>query len=102
MTSTDNANTPISATNGNISCTGGGQRTHFPNVTTSWVNRSAPGCRDQTHVCPDRAIYLTLFFLSNCSNLLNIVYSDKNDFTDLASIQTVIIDNYGWYFDVEV
>ncbi|XP_076811235.1 uncharacterized protein LOC143455832 isoform X2 [Clavelina lepadiformis] len=36
------------------------------------------------------------------SNLLNIVYSDKNDFTDLASIQTVIIDNYGWYFDVEM
>uniref|UniRef100_H2Z756 VCBS repeat-containing protein n=1 Tax=Ciona savignyi TaxID=51511 RepID=H2Z756_CIOSA len=36
------------------------------------------------------------------SHLLTIVWSNNNDFTDASTIQTLVIDNYGWYFDVEM
>ncbi|XP_002127502.2 uncharacterized protein LOC100183211 [Ciona intestinalis] len=36
------------------------------------------------------------------SHLLTVVWSNTNDWTDVSSIQTLVIDNYGWYFDVEM
>jgi len=36
------------------------------------------------------------------SKELTVVWSSTNDWTDVNSIQTMVVDNYGWYFDVQV
>ena len=39
-----------------------------------------------------------LFFSSE----LGLTWSDTNDWLNLTSIQHIAVDNFGWYFDLEV
>lgn len=36
------------------------------------------------------------------SKELTVVWSSTNDWTDVSSIQTMVVDTFGWYFDVQV
>jgi len=34
--------------------------------------------------------------------MLTVVWSEGNNWIDMSTVKTLVVDTYGWYFDVEV